>query len=64
MNAFLGAINQLVIASAACIWYFSPRDPKNENDKLVDGAVRKSISRAFCYHLGTLALGSFLLAFV
>jgi len=64
INAFLGALNQLVIASAACIWYFSPRDPKNENDKLVEGAVRKSVTRALFYHLGTLALGSFLLAFV
>jgi len=33
-------------------------------DKIVEKAVTRSVYRAFRYHLGTLALGSFILAFV
>ena len=53
-----------MLAGAACIWYFAPRDPENQNDKLIDGAVRKSLWWCFRYHLGTLAMGSFILAVV
>jgi len=64
INAFIGACNMFIIASAACIWYFSPRDPESDGDKLVTKAVSRSVWRCFCNHLGTLAFGSFLLATV
>jgi solute carrier family 44 protein 1 (choline transporter-like protein)/choline transporter-like protein 2/4/5 len=62
--AFISACNQFIIASAACIWYFSPRSVDNENDKDVDAAITKSVWRLFRYHLGSLAFGSFLVAVV
>lgn len=64
INAFIGACNTFIIASSACIWYFSPRDPESEGDKMVSKAVSRSVYRVFCNHLGTLALGSFILAVV
>ena len=64
INAFIGAANQFIIASAACIWYFSPRDPNNQGDKLVSKAVSRSVWRCLINHLGTIAMGSFFLATV
>ena len=64
VTAFLGAMNQFIIASSACIWYFSPRSAENASDKNVKAAVTRSVYRCLCYHLGTLAFGSFLLAVV
>jgi quinol-cytochrome oxidoreductase complex cytochrome b subunit len=64
IDAFIEATNTFIIASSACIWYFSPRDPDNINDKIVTGAVSRSVGRTFCYHIGTLAMGSFVLAVV
>ena len=57
-------MNQFLIASTACIWYFSPRDPNSINDKMVTKAVTRSVFRVLCYHIGTLAFGSFLVAVV
>lgn len=64
INAFFQAMNQFVIGSAAAIWYFSPRDPKDKNNKLVERPVSRSVWRCFRYHLGSLAFGSFILAIV
>jgi hypothetical protein len=61
---FFDAMNQFLIASTACIWYFSPRDPNSINDKMVTKAVTRSVFRCLCYHIGTLAFGSFLVAVV
>eukprot|EP00744_Colponema_vietnamica_P000742 GILI01001290.1.p1 GENE.GILI01001290.1~~GILI01001290.1.p1 ORF type:complete len:606 (+),score=184.83 GILI01001290.1:72-1889(+) len=61
-NAFLIALNQLIVAGAACIWYFAPVVEGGQRD--TSGAVRKSVWRAFRYHLGSLAFGSFIIAVV
>jgi len=37
---------------------------ENEDDKIVDAAVSRSVYRAFRYHLGSLAFGAFLVAVV
>ncbi len=56
-HAFIMALNQFLIASTACIWYFSEKDK-------VHMPVSRSVFRAFRYHLGSLAFGSLLLAIV
>ena len=53
-NAFLSAVIQFIVASAAVIWYF-----KQERATM---PITRSIYRAFRYHLGSLAFGSFILA--
>lgn len=57
MNSFLLSINQFLIASSACIWYFSyPALPHRP--------VLRSFYRALRYHLGSLALGSSMISIV
>ncbi len=60
INAFLNALNQFVLASSACIWYF------NQGKDGVDskGEVSTSFYRAFRYHLGSLAFGSLIIAII
>jgi solute carrier family 44 (choline transporter-like protein), member 2/4/5 len=61
MNAFFNALNQFIIASTACIWYF------NQSDQVPDKITTKvstSFYRAFRYHLGSLALGSLIIAII
>lgn len=58
-NAFIAALNQFVIASIACIWYFKRDSPNG-----MGGPVRTSYWRAFRYHLGSLAFGSLILAII
>lgn len=57
-NTFLLSLNQFIVASACSIWYFS------DKQALFHFPVSKSVFRAFRYHLGTLAFGSFLIALV
>lgn len=64
MAYFIDALNQFCIASTAAIWYFSDKDPHNLKKKQVNKPVSKSWYRAFRYHPGTMAFGSFLLAVV
>ena len=61
INAFFNALNQFVIASTACIWYFEQSDLIPEKTL---SPVCKSFYRAFRYHLGSLAFGSLLVAIV
>lgn len=58
-QAFVTALVQFVIASSCVIWYFS-----QGSGQLVTAPVSKSFYRAFRFHLGTLAFGSFILAVV
>lgn len=58
-QAFISALVQFVIASSCVIWYFS-----QGSGQLVSAPVSKSLYRAFRFHLGTLAFGSFILAVV
>ncbi len=59
ISAFLTALNQFILASCACIWYWENSNP--------DGAQRpmsRSFYRAFRYHLGSLAFGSLIVAII
>lgn len=53
-NAFISAVIQFIIASAAVIWYF-----KQERASM---PITRSLYRAFRFHLGSLAFGSLVLA--
>mmetsp|Transcript_28845 Transcript_28845/g.51375 ORF Transcript_28845/g.51375 Transcript_28845/m.51375 type:complete len:642 (-) Transcript_28845:138-2063(-) len=59
VNAFIIAVEQFVLASTVCIWYFS-----QGSDAGVQRPISRSLYRAFRYHLGSLAFGSFILAVV
>jgi hypothetical protein len=59
INALIQAINDFIIASACCIWYFS-----QGTDEKPFRAIRTSIWRAFRYHFGSMAFGSLILAIV
>lgn len=59
INAFIDALNQFVLASCACIWYWEQANP--------DGPKRlisRSFWRAFRFHLGSLAFGSLIIAII
>jgi hypothetical protein len=57
VSALKVAITQFIVASTVCFWYFS-----RESSSFA--IIFKSTYYAFRYHLGTLALGSFLLSFL
>lgn len=61
INAFLSALNQFVIASSACIWYF---EQGSESPSPTRFPVLTSFYRAFRYHLGSLAFGSLIIAII
>ena len=58
-NAFLLSLCQFILASSVCIWYFA-----QNTDSAAQQPVQTSIYRAFRYHLGSLAFGSFILAVI
>lgn len=58
--AFLSATNQFVLASCASIWYFN----QGKDGANTKGEVTNSFYRAFRYHLGSLALGSLIVAII
>lgn len=58
-NAFIQAVNQFVLASTVCMWYFT-QGPNMELHR----PISRSFYRAFRYHLGSLALGAMILAIV
>ena len=58
-NAFIIAISQFVLASSVALWYFSQGLENGPRS-----TIRRSFYRAFRYHIGSLAFGSFLLAFI
>jgi len=57
--AFFLALLQFIIAATAAQWYFS-----SGTDQSGNGSVCRSLYWAFRYHLGSLALGSLLLAII
>lgn len=57
-NAFLGALLQFILVSSVAIWYFS------QGTGVAHKPISRSIYRAFRFHLGSIALGAFLLAVV
>lgn len=58
-NALIHALSEFIIASSCAIWYFS-----QGGGHTVFSPVLTSIKRALFYHLGSLALGSLILAIV
>lgn len=62
-NAFISALCMFILGSSVCIWYFSPMKP-NSDEKNCHNPIKRSIYRAFRYHLGSLAFGSLILAIV
>lgn len=59
MNAFIIAMEQFILASTVCIWYFAAG-----SDAGPQRPISRSIWRAFFYHLGSMAFGSFILAVI
>lgn len=58
-NALLGAIGTFLIASSACMWYYS-----NGPGQDLHLPILRSLGRIFRYHLGSLAFGSLILAII
>ncbi|KAL4485812.1 hypothetical protein ABPG72_012352 [Tetrahymena utriculariae] len=59
INAFIQCTCQFILASSACIWYFSHGESGQKH-----APIRTSVYRAFRYHLGSIAFGALLLAIV
>ena len=68
--AFILSCGDFVIGAASCIWYFN-QGQNSQSQKKEEKAVTKSISPVrtgywwiFRYHLGSLAIGSFMIALI
>lgn len=61
--AFIGAIEKFVIAATTSMWYFSG-EGSDEADRSGRVSLLLGTKWAFKYHLGTMAFGSFLVAFM
>ena len=61
--AFLQACNYFIIASATCIWYFAQGN-RAEGGGIEPPPIRTSVKRLVMYHCGSIAFGSFILAFI
>ncbi|CAD8110212.1 unnamed protein product [Paramecium sonneborni] len=59
INAFIQAVNNFVIASTCCFWYFAQQGAGGD-----ERAISQSLYRVFRYHAGSLAFGSLILAIV
>jgi hypothetical protein len=59
VNELIHAICEFILASACAIWYFTLNTGQDTTRPIL-----RSFSRAFLYHLGSLAFGALLLTFV
>jgi choline transporter-like protein 2/4/5 len=61
--SFLMALEQFIIAAVTCLWYFSG---EGSDDSKSRGTVEVSLAAkwAFLYHMGSIALGSFIVAVI
>lgn len=57
-HAFIVSLSQFIISSSVCLWYFGQGKSQVESS-----TIWKSVKRSF-YHLGSIALGSFIIALV
>ena len=64
LMAFIITCNEFVIIVSTCTWYFSRKDLDDDDGIPGDAEVMKGVKWAFQYHMGSIALGSFLLAVV
>ena len=58
----LMAANDLEIIISTCTWYFSRKDIPDDDGIPGDSDISKAIAWTFKYHIGSLALGSLVLA--
>jgi len=63
MNAFMVALGQCTIAGAVAYWYFMPNNQKTAFG-CRGGTVVQGLKNSLLYHLGSLALGSFIIAVI
>jgi len=61
LNAFILGAGEMIIAGAVGVWYFTPNHAKGT---LGAFPLRVGIRNTFVYHLGTVALGSLVLAII
>merc|ERR1719146_191854 len=62
MNAWMIALGQTTIAGAVAYWYFRPN---GEKGMVPNGStVPRGFKNAITYHLGSVALGSFIIAVI
>ena len=59
LNAFIIGVTQFIISASCAIWYFSCT-----SDSAGSGSLTKGFYWVFRYHLGSIAMGSFLIALV
>jgi hypothetical protein len=59
INAFIIGVTQFIISAACALWYFSCSSDSNGS-----GSLCKGFYWVFRYHLGSIAVGSFLIALV
>ena len=59
---FLMAANDMVIIISTCTWYFSRKDIPDDDGIPGDSDISKAFKWTFMYHVGSLALGSLILA--
>ena len=64
LMAFIITCNEFVIIVSTCTWYFSRKDIPDDDGIAGDSDVSKGFKWIFRYHLGSIALGSFVLAVV
>jgi len=64
VSAFLSGVTQFVIACTGCFWYFEQQLDGNDNPNINRTKVLSSFYRVFRYHLGSIALGSLILAII
>jgi len=59
MNAFMIGVTQFIISASVAMWYFS-----STSDAPGSGSLIRGLWWVFRYHLGSIAVGSFLIALV
>lgn len=59
MNAFMIGVTQFIISASVAMWYFS-----STSDAPGSGSLLRGLYWVFRYHLGSIAVGSFLIAVV
>lgn len=59
MNAFIIGVTQFMISASCALWYFS-----STSDAPGSGSLLRGFMWVFRYHLGSIAMGAFLIALV
>jgi len=59
MNAFIIGVTQFIISASCALWYFS-----STSDTAGSGSLIRGLYWVFRYHLGSIAMGAFLIALV